>query len=108
MVTLSSSRASITPARTDLPAIAREPYSVTIDEPGDHLERLDALFESTGFWQEDAGAVAFDSDGLKGTIQFFRSGPCIHGYELGYVIHDRRERTESYRGSNGVATAHGR
>ena len=82
--------------RTDLPAIAREPYSVTIDEPGNNLERLSALFESTGFWQEDAGAVAIDSEGLKGTIQFFRSGPCIHGYELGYVIHDRREWGKGY------------
>ncbi len=82
--------------RTDLPAIATEPYSVTIDEPGDDLERLGALFESTGFWREDAGAVAIDSGGLRGTIQFFRSGPCIHGYELGYVIHDRREWGKGY------------
>ena len=82
--------------RTDLPAIARELYSVTIDEPGGDLERLSALFASTGFWQEDAGAVAIDNGGLKGTIQFFRSGPCIHGYELGYVIHDKREWGKGY------------
>ena len=77
--------------RSDLDAIVREPYSVTIDEPGDELERLTSLFEASGFWREHAGAVAIDSGGLKGTVQFFRSGPTIHGYELGYVIHDRGE-----------------
>ena len=82
--------------RSDLAAIVKEPYSVTIDEPGDDLGRLTALFESHGFWQEDAGAVAIDSGGLKGTIQFFRSAPCIHGYELGYVIHDRHEWGKGY------------
>ena len=82
--------------RTDLSAIAQEPHSVTIDEPAGDIERLAVLFESTGFWQQDAGAVAIDSAGLKGTIQFFRSGPCIHGYELGYVIHDRAEWGKGY------------
>ena len=82
--------------RADLSAIAKEPYSVTIDEPaGDH-GRLTSLFECGGFWQEDAGSVAIDSGGLKGTIQFFRSGSCIHGYELGYVIHDRSEWGKGY------------
>ena len=80
----------------DLPAIVKEPYSVTIDEPGDGMGRLTALFESHGFWQEDAGAVAIVSGDLKGTIQFFRPGPCIHGYELGYVIHDRNEWGKGY------------
>ena len=80
----------------DLVAIVGEPYSVTIDEPGDELERLTNLFELSGFWQESAGAVAIDSCGLKGTIQFFRSGPSIHGYELGYVIHDRCEWGKGY------------
>ena len=80
----------------DLSAISKEPYSVTIDEPGEHLGRLTALLESSGFWQENAGAVVIDNEGLKGTIQFFRSGPCIHGYELGYVIHDRREWGKGY------------
>ncbi len=82
--------------RADLSAIAKESYSVTIDEPGDDLGRLTTLFELSGFWQDDAGAVAIDSEGLKGTIQFFRSGPCIHGYELGYVIHDRSEWGKGY------------
>ena len=82
--------------RADLSVIAKEPYSVTIDEPAGDLGRLTALFEFTGFWQEDAGAVAIDAEGLKGTIQFFRSGPCIHGYELGYVIHNRSEWRKGY------------
>lgn len=75
----------------DLAAIVGEPYSVTIEEPGDDLERLTTLFDTSGFWREHAGAVAIDCGGLKGTVQFFRSGPTIHGYELGYVIHDRCE-----------------
>ena len=83
--------------RADLPAIVREPYSVTIEEPGDDLARLQELFEATGYWQEDSGAVAIvDGDSLKGTIHFFRSGPCIHGYELGYVIHDQAEWGKGY------------
>lgn len=83
--------------RADLPAIVREPYSVTIEEPGDHMDRLSELFETTGYWQEDSGAVAIvDDDRLKGTIHFFRSGPCIHGYELGYVIHDQAEWGKGY------------
>lgn len=81
---------------TDLSAISKEPYSVTIAEPADDLVRLTALFESSGFWMENAGAIAIDDQGLKGTVQFFRSGPCIHGYELGYVIHDRREWGKGY------------
>jgi len=80
----------------DLVAIASEPYSVTIDEPGAELERLTTLFRASGFWREHAGAVAIDSGGLKGTVQFFRSGPTIHGYELGYVIHDRCEWSKGY------------
>lgn len=82
--------------RSDLHAIVKEPYSVTISEPGDDLSRLSTLLESTGFWQEDSGAVAIDGEGLKGTIQFFRSGPCIHGFELGYVIHDRHDWGKGY------------
>lgn len=81
---------------TDLPAIAKEPYSVTIYEPAGDLERLTDLFTSTGLWQQDSGAVAIDREGLKGTIQFFRPGPCIHGYELGYVIHDQAEWGKGY------------
>ena len=81
---------------SDLAAIVKEPYSVTIDEPGDDISRLTILFDSHGFWQEEAGAVAIYSGNLKGTIQFFRSGPCIHGYELGYVIHDQKEWGKGY------------
>jgi RimJ/RimL family protein N-acetyltransferase len=77
--------------RGDLAAIVEEPYSVTIDEPGDNLDRLTELYELHAFWQDDAGAVAIDENGLKGTLQLFRSAPCIHGYEIGYVVHDRRE-----------------
>lgn len=82
--------------RGDLGGIVREPYSVTIDEPGDDLDRLNELFDAHGFWQEDAGAVAIDDKGLKGTLQFFRSAPCIHGYEIGYLIHDQREWGKGY------------
>ena len=86
--------------RKDLDAIVLEPYSVTIEEPGDDLDRLTQLFDETGFWLDDSGAVAIvDGDVLKGTIHFYRSGPCIHGYELGYVIHDRAEWGKGYASS---------
>ena len=37
---------------------------------------------------------------LLGTAQFYRSAPCIHGFELGYIIHDRADRG---RGSASLA-----
>lgn len=54
---------------------------------------------ATGFWLEDAGAVAIvEAAGgrLVGTMQFYRAAPCIHGYELGYIIHDPADRGKGY------------
>jgi len=85
----------------DLPAISRHPYSVAITEPFDELGRLQQLFSETGLWQEDAAAVAIiesDTGRMVGTVHCYRSAPCIHGLELGYIIHDHADRGNGFGG----------
>lgn len=82
---------------SDLGVIAAYPYTVSIEAPRDDGEGLRERFASTGFWQENAGALAIEADGaLIGTCQFYRAAPCIHGYEIGYIIHDRERRGRGY------------
>lgn len=79
----------------DLPQISGHEYSVSISEPLGSLESLTEAYTETNFWQEESGAVAIicnQTDRLLGTIQFFRSAPCIHGFELGYIIHSPDDR----------------
>ena len=33
---------------------------------------------------------------LVGTCQYFRSGPCIHGLEIGYIVHDEADRKRGF------------
>ena len=83
----------------DLSQIGRFAFTVSITEPLTDAGRLSQAFEDTGFWQEEAGAVAIVetvSGRLLGTAQFYRSGPCIHGLELGYIIHDPADRGRGY------------
>jgi RimJ/RimL family protein N-acetyltransferase len=83
----------------DLPTIANHPYSVAISEPCDELDRLHQLFAETGMWQDEAAAVAItDSGRMIGTVHCYRSAPCIHGLELGYLIHDRADRGKGSAG----------
>ena len=78
---------------SDLPTIAKYDFTVSISESLSVPDLLEKRFAETGFWQDDAGARAIEVDGkLVGTCQFYRSAPCIHGYELGYIIHDLNER----------------
>lgn len=43
-----------------------------------------AVVAETGFWTEDAGAVALETDGrLVGTMQYYQGGPGCHGHEIG-------------------------
>ena len=82
-------------AEADLPAIGGFPFTVSIREPLDDLPALAEAFARTGFWQPDAGAVAVrepDGGRLLGTLQFYRAAPCIHGFEMGYILHDAAER----------------
>lgn len=83
----------------DLPQIAPFEFTVSITEPLVDRDELAAAFESTGFWQPDSGAVGIvetASGRLVGTLQFYRAAPCIHGYELGYILHSRADRGHGY------------
>jgi RimJ/RimL family protein N-acetyltransferase len=79
----------------DLAQIRPFAFTVSITRPLSELDALTQAFETAAFWADDSGAVAIvdSSDGrLLGTAQFYRSAPCIHGYEMGYIIHDPADR----------------
>jgi len=83
----------------DLEQIAPHGYSVSITDPLDNKADLQEAHSRTGFWRADAGAVSIVermSDRLVGTCQFFRSGPCIHGLEIGYITHSERDRRKGF------------
>lgn len=83
--------------RGDLEGAAGFQYTLSILEPLTHVARLTDLFEQTGFWTEDAGAVVIEAEGrMVGTMQFYRSGACIHGYEIGYILHSEADRGKGY------------
>lgn len=79
----------------DLPRVAGFPFTVSITEPLSDPGLLTEVFRDSGLWTDTAGAVAIvdAQDGrLLGTMQFYRSAPCIHGFEMGYIIHDPADR----------------
>jgi RimJ/RimL family protein N-acetyltransferase len=83
----------------DLPQFVPFPYSVSITEPHSNLDRLSDLHAESGLWGELAGAVAITENTTKrlvGTCQFYRSAPCIHGFEIGYVVHASVDRGKGY------------
>lgn len=83
----------------DLPQVVRFEFTVSITEPLTDAALLTSSFAQTGFWQEDSGAVAIvevASRRLLGTLQFYRAAPCIHGYELGYILHETADRGHGY------------
>ena len=83
--------------RRDLEGASSFQYTLSIFEPLTHIARLTEVFDATGFWTEDAGAVAIEASGrLVGTMQFYRSGACIHGYEIGYILHSEADRGKGY------------
>lgn len=85
--------------RADLAQIARFEFTVSIVEPLTDPAHLAGAFEETGFWDSDAGAVAIvevASGRLIGTMQFYRAAPCIHGYELGYILHEPADRGHGF------------
>jgi [ribosomal protein S5]-alanine N-acetyltransferase len=84
-------------AAGDLAQCAPRIYTLSIQEPLTDLARVEATFAETGFWTEDAGAIAIEAQGrLVGTLQFYRGGPGFHGYEIGYLIHDPADRGKGY------------
>jgi len=83
----------------DLRAASAHRFTLSIVEPATNLKRLRVLHERHGFWTEDAGAVAIeavDAKRLLGTLQFYRAGPTIHGYEIGYLLHDDDDKGKGY------------
>lgn len=83
--------------RVDLEACAPFHYTLFITEPGTALPRLLEVHAATGFWTEMAGALAIEAEGrLVGTLQFYRAGPGMHGYELGYILHSEADRGRGY------------
>ncbi|QXQ07338.1 GNAT family N-acetyltransferase [Sphingosinicellaceae bacterium] len=81
----------------DLKAIADYDFTVSITTSMANVESLLANLKAERLWQQDAGARAIEVAGkLVGTCQFYRSAPCIHGYELGYIIHDPSDRGQGY------------
>ncbi len=83
----------------DLKAASAHKFTLTISEPGTNPKRLRVLHDRHGFWTEDAGAVAIEAvedKRLLGTMQFYRSGACIHGYEIGYILHDEDDKGKGY------------
>lgn len=83
----------------DLAQITPHEYSVSIIEPLGELNDLIRFYESTGLWADESGAVAVidkNSKRLLGTCHFYRSGPCIHGFEIGYIIHAETDRGNGY------------
>lgn len=86
----------------DLKAATAHKYTLSITEPMTDPERARKLYDQTGFWTPEAGACAIESaaegeDGrLIGTLQFYKSGPCIHGLEIGYILHSEDDRGKGY------------
>lgn len=83
----------------DLLQICEFPFTVSITEPLTEAARLSEALQASGFWKDDAGAVAIEEVATKrlvGTCQFYRSAPCIHGFELGYIIHEPTDRRRGY------------
>ena len=81
----------------DLAEAVKHLYTLSITEPLTDMARLREAFAESGFWSEDAGAVAITVDGrLVGTQQFYRAGPGIHGYEIGYILHGEADRGKGY------------
>jgi RimJ/RimL family protein N-acetyltransferase len=83
----------------DLEPASAHKFTLSITEPLTNLKRLRVIYDRNGFWTEDSGAVAIEAaedKRLLGTMQFYRSGACIHGYEIGYILHDENDRGKGY------------
>jgi RimJ/RimL family protein N-acetyltransferase len=84
---------------SDLGVVSDHPYSVSITEPASQLARLVEIHDEGELWLEESGAVAIvetQSQRMVGTLQFYRSAPCIHGIEIGYLVHDPADRGKGY------------
>ena len=83
----------------DFEAIAEHPYSVSVLDPHAEVAAVERLFARSSFWTDEAAAVAMvevETERMIGTLQCYRSAPCIHGLEIGYVFHDEADRGHGY------------
>ncbi len=86
----------------DLKAATAHKFTLSITEPMTDLAWARKVLDQTGFWTPDAGACAIESlvEGdvgrLIGTLQFYKSGPGIHGLEIGYILHNEDDRGKGF------------
>ncbi|MCR5878133.1 GNAT family N-acetyltransferase [Phenylobacterium sp. J367] len=81
----------------DLKAASKVPFALSAVEPLSNPVRAREVYDETGFWTDDAGVLAIEvDDRLVGTIQFYRSGPGIQGFEISLVLHDRDDYGKGY------------
>ena len=86
----------------DLKAATKHKYTLSITEPMTDPDHARRALDQTGFWQPKAGACAIeslvegDNGRLIGTLQFYGSGPGIHGLEIGYILHSEDDRGKGY------------
>ena len=86
-------------ALSDLQPISRFEYSVSVTESHSDPRRLAEIHKESGMWQDESGAVAIienSTQRMAGTLQYYRSAPCIHGLEIGYVVHHPDDRRKGY------------
>jgi len=86
-------------APSDFEAVSHFEYSVSITEPHSDPARLAEIYKETAMWLEASGAVAMvenSTQRMVGTLQYYRSAPCIHGLEIGYVVHSLGDRRKGY------------
>lgn len=81
----------------DLRPATRFPFALSAEEPMSDPVRAREVYDATGFWTPDAGALAIEADDrIVGTIQFYRAGPGIQGYEISYQLHDPEDAGKGY------------
>ncbi|MDB5453233.1 MAG: rimL [Caulobacteraceae bacterium] len=83
----------------DLKMAVKHGFTLSITEPLSHPTRLREVYDATGFWTDDTGAVAIEAradERLVGALQFYPAGGSIKGYEIGYVIYSEDDVGKGY------------
>ena len=83
----------------DLKVAVRFNHTLSIVEPLTSPVRLREVYDQTGFWTDDAGAVAIEAkadERLVGALQFYPAGGSIRGYEIGYVLYSEEDIGKGY------------
>ncbi|HXA38332.1 MAG TPA: GNAT family protein [Phenylobacterium sp.] len=81
----------------DLKAATAHAFSLSATEPMTDLAWARAVHDQTGFWTPKTGVAAFEvEDRLVGTMQYYPPGPRVHGFEIGYSLHNEDDRGKGY------------